>query len=112
MYFQRTPPPSSPPGEAAAGRPIVSSKGRICRNNWDAALDDLPTSKIDPLPNDEELDKYFLSTGVPPHRLETMRREYDYRMNEFIRLGGGSIPVIGVSHPPDLTGGGSRFMLC
>ncbi|TFY83266.1 hypothetical protein EWM64_g737 [Hericium alpestre] len=86
-----TPPPSSPAGGSdfdLAPATIISSTGRICRNHWDAALDDIPN--VAPhfyATTDEDLNALFLGLGFKQAELAGMRAEYDERMNAMFAQG-------------------------
>ncbi|KAF6754440.1 hypothetical protein DFP72DRAFT_899069 [Ephemerocybe angulata] len=84
-------------------KPIISSKGRVCRNRWDAALDDLPTGiDLDPMvhaPTDEALNVRFRSLGIPESELAAARADWDNRMDAQLDLGGGKIHTFGILKP-------------
>ncbi|KAF6750450.1 hypothetical protein DFP72DRAFT_1072458 [Ephemerocybe angulata] len=89
------------PSAGATRAPIISSKGRVCRNRWDAALDDLPFD-VDPVkyaPSDESLNDMFRSWGIEESDLAAVRATYDRNMDE-LSPADGAIHIIGLKPTP------------
>ncbi|KAF5335005.1 hypothetical protein D9611_009950 [Ephemerocybe angulata] len=99
---------SSPPAGEPDGVSIISSKGRVCRNRFDAALDDLPLDDFPVdcdfssnfLPNDEALNALYRGMGTPESDLAAARADWDRRMDSLLDVTGGKILYEGAKPNP------------
>ncbi|KAF5334915.1 hypothetical protein D9611_009946 [Ephemerocybe angulata] len=85
--------------------PIISSKGRVCRYRWDAALDDLPID-VDPKfyapTTDESINDILRSCGTKESDLAAVRAIYKRSMEYVDEMlpANGAIHIMGLKPTP------------